>query len=326
MKFLITGEKKPENEYDLVIIGGGPAGCTAGLYAGRFRIKTLIIANDFGGLINDAEVVDNYPGIPDVKGSELGKKFLEHAKKYGIETYLDEVIDIKKENKFFKIITTKNEIKAKAIILATGEKHRKLGVPGEKELTGKGVSYCAICDAPLFKGKEVAIVGGGNASFTEAQILAKHAKKVYLIHRRNWFRADPIEVERVKKIENIEIKTPYVIKEIKGNDKVEYLVLKKTREGNGKVVETDETKKLKVDGLFIAVGLIPKSELAKKIGVKLNEKGYVIVDDYMKTNVEGVFAAGDLTDKASKFRQIVLAAAQGAIAAYSAFEFLKRLD
>lgn len=316
------GEVK--EKYDLVIVGAGPAGCSAAIYARRFEIETLIIAKELGGLIVDAEIVDNYPALPEISGSELGSKFLEHAKKYMVDILMGEVESIEKKNSNFLLKTVDGRlIEAKTIILATGEKHRKLNVPGEEDFLGRGVSYCGICDAPLFKNRIVAVVGGGNVAFSDAQLLAKHANKVILIHRRNWFRADPIEVKRVRENNKIEILTPYIVREIKGNVKVEKLLLEKTREIGGKVTPTGELREIEVDGIFVDIGLIPNSELAKKVGISVNDKGYIIVDDYMRTNVEGVFAAGDVTDKASKFRQVVLAAAQGAIAAISAYNYLR---
>jgi len=232
MSFSVPIQLAPESkegeikgEYDLVIIGAGPAGCSAGLYAGRFLLNTLIIYEKLGGMIADAWEVDNYPGFQKVSGTELSMKLFEHAKSYGIDALLGVVEKIRKAEDLFSISTKGREIKAKCVIIATGEKRRKLGVPGEDDLLGKGVSYCAICDAPLFKEKVVALVGGGNTAFVDAQILAKHAKKVILIHRRNWFRADPVDVEKVKKTANIEIKTPYIVKKITGRSKVEKLIL-----------------------------------------------------------------------------------------------------
>lgn len=319
---MILLSKQPKKEYELIIIGAGPAGCSASLYAKRFLIDTLIIAKRFGGLINDAEIIDNYLGIPEIKGEELAKKFVEHALKYNPDYLEDEVLKIEKIDERFKVITRNYKIFSKALIIATGETHRKLNVKGENEFLGKGVSYCALCDAPLFKNKIVCVVGGGNTAFTDAQLLAKYAKKVYLIHRRNWFRADPIEVKKVKENEKIEILTPFIIKEIIGEKRVEKILIERVDES---LNPTGETKEVEVDGIFIDVGLIPVSELVKEIGVEIDERGYIIVDDEMKTNVKGVFAAGDVTNKASNFRQAIIAAAQGAIAAFSAFKYLKNL-
>ena len=317
-------EEKIKEKYDLVIVGAGPAGCSAAIYARRFELETLIVAKELGGLIVDAEIVDNYPALPEIPGSQLGNKFLEHAKKYMTNILMGEVENIEKKDSSFLVKTVDGRtLEAKAVILATGEKHRKLNVPGEEELLGRGVSYCGICDAPLFKNRVVAVVGGGNVAFSDAQLLAKHAKKVILIHRRNWFRADPIEVKRVKENSKIEILTPYIVREIKGDMKVEKLLLEKTKEVGGEVIPTGELKEIEVDGIFVDIGLVPNSELAKKSGVAVDERGYIIVDDFMRTSVEGIFAAGDVTDKGSKFRQVVLAAAQGAIAAISVYNYLK---
>ena len=320
----LVEEEEIKEKYDLVIVGAGPAGCSAAIYARRFQLETLIVAKELGGLIVDAEIVDNYPGLPEIPGSELGNKFLEHAKKYMTNIIMEEVESIEKKESGFLVRTMDGKtVEARAIILATGEKHRKLNVPGEEEFLGRGVSYCGLCDAPLFKDRVVAVVGGGNVAFSDAQLLAKHAKKVILIHRRNWFRADPIEVKRVKENSKIEILTPYIVREIKGDMKVEKLLLEKTKEVGGEVIPTGELKEIEVDGIFVDIGLVPNSELAKKSGVAVDERGYIIVDDFMRTNVEGIFAAGDVTDKGSKFRQVVLAAAQGAIAAISVYNYLK---
>lgn len=317
-------EENIKEHYDLAIIGAGPAGCSAAIYARRFMLETVVIGKDLGGLIADAEIVDNYPGLPEISGKELGQRFVEHAKKYKADFVEKFVTEIKRLDDEFEItLENGKKIRASTIIFATGEAHNKLEVPGEEELAGKGVSYCAICDAPLFKNKVVAVVGGGNTAFMDSQLLAKHAKKVYLIHRRTSFKADPIEVERVKNIENIEFVIPYVVKEIIGKDKVEKLLLRKTEIRDGKILETDETKELEVDGVFVDIGLRPNSLLAQDIGVNVDQKGYIIVDDEMQTNIPGIFAAGDVTNKASKFRQVVLAAAQGAIAAFSAFKYIR---
>jgi len=327
MKFSFNlAQPKKKKEYDVVIIGAGPAGCTAAIYAKRYTLDALVISKDFGGLIADAEIVDNYPALPEIKGSDLSQRFVDHMKKYGVESVMANVEKIEKVDEKFRVFFNGDSVDARAVIIATGEKHRKLSVPGEEEFAGRGVSYCAICDAPLFKDKIVAVIGGGNTAVVDAQLLAKYASKVYLVHRRSSFRADPIEIENVKSNKKIEIVTPYVVKEIKGNNKVEKVLLKKVKEESGKIVETEEIKELNVNGVFVDVGLVPNTEIVKNLGVKLNNEGYIVVDDAMKTSVEGVFAAGDCTDKASQFRQVVLAAAQGAIAATSVYRYLKKQE
>ena len=327
MKFKVSlmplTTKKIKDVYDVIVIGGGPAGCTAALYLRRFLLDTLVISKEFGGLLNEAGLIDNYPTVPEIMGSSLGERFVKHAEKYGATFLMEEVVDVSRDGEYFNVKTYFRSVKARALIIATGEVHKKLDVPGEEEFSGRGVSYCAVCDAPLFKNKIVAVVGGGNTAFTDAQLLSKYADKVYLIHRRTWFRADPIEVSRVKSNPKIVLRTPFIVKEIRGREKVEELLLEKTREEKGKVIPVGDYETLKIDGVFVDIGLIPNSSIAKKLGVKLDEHGYIIVDDEMKTNVPGVFAAGDVTNIASKFRQIIIAAAQGAIASYSAYNYLR---
>jgi len=311
----LSTSSKLKESYDVVVVGGGPAGLTAGLYAGRSMLSTAVISKDFGGQVLDAHLVENYPGFPAIKGSELMERFKEHAKKFGAELVNAEVTAIRKEGDHFVIESTAGSTRAKVVIYATGSVHRKLGVPGEEELLGKGVSYCAICDAALFRGKVVAVVGGGNTAFMDAELLTEYASKVYLIHRRRGFRAEPIYVERLKKNPKVEFVVPYVVLRIEGKDKVEKLILKN--------VETGELKELPVDGVFIDIGMVPQTELLKPLGVKLDEKGYVVVNPDQSTNVEGLFAAGDVTTACNGVHQIITAAAQGAVAALSAYEYIK---
>ncbi len=303
-------KKKLDKDWEVIIIGGGPAGLTAALYLGRYKVKTLVITKEVGGLLNEASIIEDYPGIKRIKASELIKLFEEHAKEWGAEILIDQVMDIKKEGDKFIVKTTSEEFKAEAIILATGSERRKLKVPGENL---SGVSYCAECDAPLFKDKIVAVVGGGNTAFHDALVLVNYAKKVYLIHRRDKFRADPILVEEAKR-RGIEFILNKVVVEIKGEKKVEKIILKDTKTG--------EISELEVQGLFVAIGLEPNNELAKKLGVELDIDGRIKVDACMRTNVEGVFAAGDVTTGSCKFMQIITSAAEGAIAARSAYEYL----
>jgi len=213
----------------------------------------------------------------------------------------------------FKVLTNLGkEFIAKAVIIATGSQRRKLGVPGENL---KGVSYCAECDAPLFKDKIVGVVGGGNSAFHDAQVLAQHAKEVYIIHRRDEFRADPVEVEEAKKNPKIKFILNKVVKEIKGTEKVEEVVLQDTKTG--------EISSMKLDGLFVAIGLVPLSEIVKGLNVNMDESGHIVVDQCGKTNVVGLLAAGDVTTQICNLRQVVTSAAQGAVAAYSAFLYIK---
>ncbi len=306
-------ELKPE--YDVVIIGGGPAGLSAAIYAARSMLRTAVIAKEFGGQVLDAHLVENYPGFIKASGEELTKAFKEHAEHFGAELIQATVKDLKKDGDYFVVETDQGQTRAPTIIYATGSTHRKLGVPGEEEFLGKGVSYCAICDAALFKDKVVAVVGGGNTAFMDADLLTQHASKVYLIHRRNEFRAEPLWVERLKKNPKVEFITPYVVERIEGTSKMEKLIIKNR--------ETGETKELPADGVFIDIGMIPQTELAKRVGVELNERGYIIVKEDQSTNVPGFFAAGDVTTGMNNVHQIITAAAKGTIAALSAYDYLK---
>lgn len=306
-------EKILDREYDVIVIGGGIAGITAGIYLGRYRLKTLIITKEIGGLLNEISVIDDYPGFKKISGPELAKLLREHVESVGVSILEDDAKRIYKLNKGFSIHTEFNgEFKAKAIIVATGSRRNKLNVPGENL---SGVSYCAECDAPLFKDKIVAVVGGGNSAFHDALVLSNVAKKVYIIHRRNEFRADPLYVEEAKKTKNIEFVLNKTVLEIKGTKKVEKIVIKDN--------STGEISELEVDGVFVAIGLTPSSEILKDLGVNMTEGGNIIVDECGRTNIEGILAAGDVTQQLCNLRQLVTAAAQGAVAAMSAFKYIK---
>ncbi len=318
MEFNITGlsekagEKVESKEYDLVIVGGGPAGFTAGIYAARYKLKTLIVAESFGGYVAEASEIENYPGFIKINGSELAEKFKAHAEAFGVVTKQASVVEIKKENSIFLVRDSDNNVyKAKAVILALGTKRRKLNIPGEDEFLGKGVSYCATCDAPFFKGKIVGVVGGSDAAAKAALLLANYASKVYIIYRRDKLRAEPMTTEAVEKNEKIEIVYNANVVKLLGSKKLEKVVL-------------DNGNELSMDGLFIEIGGIPSSSLASELGVKTDEKGYIIVNADQSTNVEGVFAAGDITTNSNKLQQIITAAAEGAIAAESAYEFIRK--
>ena len=298
-----------EKEYDLVIIGGGCAGYPAAIYASRFNLKTLVIAKEMGGLITTTHLVENYPGFISLSGPELASKLEEHVKANNVEILNDIVNSVEKlKNGKFVIKTDINEyeIESKAIVLATGTKHRHLDAPGEKEFSSKGVSYCATCDGNFFRNKEVVIVGGSDSAAKEAMVLSQVCSKVTMLVRSK-LKAEPINIERIKKIENVEILEGVQIKEIKGDKKVNSVLL-------------DNGDEMQVSGVFIAVGMLPQNEIAKSLGVELNKKGEVIIDKLSTTNVKGVFAAGDLTD--APWKQGIVAAAEGSIAGYSAFEYI----
>ncbi len=308
-------KKKLDKNYDVIIVGGGPAGLTAAVYCSRALLKTAVISKSFGGQILNAPKIENYPGFVSISGEELAERFVRHAEHFGAELIEAQVYSIKRQDDLFVIKTSAGETRAKAVIYAAGSTHRRLDVPGEAELAGKGVSYCAVCDAAFFKDRIVAVVGGGNTAFTDAEVLLQHARKVYLIHRRKQFRAEPLLVERVKRSKNIELLVPYVVVRIEGKQKVERVVIRN--------VETGEEKSLDVDGVFVSVGMVPNTYLLEPLGVHLDEKGYVITNPDMSTNVPGLFAAGDVARGCGDVHQIVTAAAKGAIAALSAYRYIK---
>jgi thioredoxin reductase (NADPH) len=299
-------------EYELAIIGGSAAGFTAGIYAVRSGIKTVVIEKGIGGgLANVSPKIENFPGFESISGMDLMEKMKKHASKYADIHFNEEVKKIEKSNDIFKISTDKKTYDVKAIILCTGTEYRKLNAPGEKELTGKGVSYCATCDGFFFKDKKVAVIGGGNTALIESIYLKQiGCKEVYVIHRRDRLRAeDAYKNEAVEKGVKIIYNTH--VEAIKGNQKVDFLELKN--------VDSGEKSKLYVDGVFISIGEVPINTFAKELGVKLDERGYVIVDRQQRTNVKGVYAAGDIT---GGLRQVVTACAEGAIAALSSTEVL----
>ncbi len=303
--------------YDVIIIGGGPAGLTASIYTSRAKLKTLILEKMIpGGQVTTTHLVENYPGFPEpINGFLLMSHFQKQAQNFGAEIVISkEVTSIEKEDKIFKIKTPDNEYKAKAVLIATGAKYKTLGIPGEEKFKGRGVSYCATCDGAFFKDKEVAVIGGGNSALEEALFLTKFVKKVYLIHRRFQFRADKILQDRVKENEKIEPILNYVPVSVNGKDEVESITIEER--------DTKERKKIKVDGVFFFIGLSPNSEFLKDF-VKKDENGYIIVNENLETNVEGCFAAGDVIKK--KVRQIATAVGDGATAGVNIREYLENL-
>jgi thioredoxin reductase (NADPH) len=297
--------------YDIIIIGGGPAGLTAGLYTSRRTLKTLILSKDLGGQASLSHDIENYPGVDLIDGLSLMKKFGEQAQKFGAQIKYGAVEEIKKQKDNFLIKTNKDKFQAKTIILAFGLTPRDLDIPGEKKFKGRGVSYCATCDGPLYKNKIVAVVGGGNSALDAAEYLAKLTKKVYLIHRRNQFRGEELVVKELKKNKKVEMVLSSEILEIKGNQFVEAIIIKNN--GGKKKIE------LKVDGVFVEIGYIAKTDLVKGL-VKLNAKGEIITDKDSNTSQPGVFACGDVTDCA--YKQVVISAGDGAKAALQAYKFI----
>lgn len=300
-----------QNLYDIIIIGGGPAGLTAGLYSARRTLKTLILSKDLGGQAGISNDIENYPGVDLTDGFSLMQKFAQQAKKFGAEIKYGEVKKIKKEKNTFLVKTANEEFTGRALILAFGLLPKDLNIPGEKELKGRGISYCATCDGPLYKNKIVAVIGGGNSALDAAEYLAKLAAKIYLIHRHNQFRGEEIIVERLKKNPKLEMVLSSEIKEIKGNQFVESIIVK----NNG----STKIKELKVDGVFIEIGYTAKTEIVKNL-VQLNKAGEIITDKDTNTSQAGVFACGDVTD--SSYKQIVISAGEGAKAALQAYKYL----
>ena len=299
--------------YDVIIIGSGPAGLSAAIYAQRAKLATLVIekAPMSGGQILNTYEVDNYPGIPGVGGFDLGSKFRAHADALGCSFVTAEVREIQEEEGKKKIVTEKETYETKTLILATGATHRKLGVPGEEELMGMGVSYCATCDGAFFKGKTTAVIGGGDVALEDALFLARLCEKVYLVHRRDEFRGAKVLQERVFGTENIEVVWDSVVKEIQGEDMVEKISIYNKKK--------EEKSELEVQGVFIAVGIQPNTEIYRNL-VKMDEGGYIIAGEDGVTQTKGVFAAGDLRTK--QLRQVITAASDGANAVTSVEKYL----
>ncbi len=305
-----------ENLYDVIIVGGGPAGLTAGLYAKRSLLKTLLIEKGpLGGQVLLTDWIENYPGFPEgISGYDLIDLMLKQVQKLNLEIYQEEVREIRDGGKIKEVVTESIIFKTKAVILALGAEHKKLEVPGEKEFYGKGVSYCAICDGPFYKEEEVAVIGGGNTALQEALYLTKFAKKVYLIHRRNTFRATPFLQERVKNHPKIELILNSIVQEIYGKEKVEGLLIKN--------LSTEKQQKLPVTGIFIFIGFSAKTDWLKGL-IDSDGQGFIITNKEMETSRPGIFACGDCVSK--RFRQIINACGEGAVAALNAEEYIKSL-
>jgi thioredoxin reductase (NADPH) len=306
---------KTKKEYDVIIIGGGPAGLSAGIYTSRARLNGLLIERGVvGGQITDAELVENYPGFAQgISGAELGQLMQQQAAKYGLNIITAEVTGIELKTKKKVVKTTKGDFNAKAVIIASGSERGKLDIPGEEELTGKGVSYCATCDAPFFKQKPVAVVGGGNAAISEALHLAKFASKVIIIHRRDRLRATRIMEEKARAEPKIEFLWDTVVEKIDGKDTVKRLKLRQ--------VKTGKKSTLDVGGVFIAAGFKPNTDYLKGF-LPLDKAGYIITNDRMETKVPGIFAAGDLRQHSPQ--QAITAAGDGATAAVFVEKFLSQ--
>lgn len=305
--------------YDVIIIGAGSAGSSAAIYATRYNLKTLMLGGPMpGGLITEATEVENYPGYSSISGMELSDKFIKQAEALGAEYRVEVVESIKKIEGMFVIKTFNSEYQSKSVILAMGTKHKKLGIEGEYEFSGKGVSYCSTCDGPFFRNMTVAVIGAGNSAVEGAQEIAAFAEQVYLIYRStDKLAAAPVYVEHMRKNQKIkEISGTNVLK-ILGDTKVSRIILDKPY---------NESVELNVNGVFIQIGYEPQNQLARELGVELTQSGYVIVDQGHGTSVTGVFCAGDLSTASNMLHQQITSAAEGAIAAQSAYRFINNVE
>ncbi|UOD34816.1 thioredoxin-disulfide reductase [Deferribacteraceae bacterium V6Fe1] len=300
--------------YDIVIVGGGPAGLTAGIYAARDNLDTLIIEKNFpGGQVGITEMVENYPGFPDgILGGDLSEKFFQHARKFGVQVKNGICSKIETDGKYKIVSFNDMKIKAKAVIMASGAKPLHLDVPGENKFLGRGISFCATCDGAFYKDKVVAVIGGGDSAVEEGHYLTKFAKKVYVVHRRDKLRAAKILQDRAFANPKMEFVYNCVVKEVKGEQKIEAITLYNKAE--------DKEFDLVVDGVFVFIGWTADTELLKGI-VEMDDSGFIKTDEHMATNVPGIFSAGD--NRLKELRQIVTAVADGAIAAKSAEKYIE---
>jgi len=300
--------------YDVIIIGGGPAGLAAAIYASREKLKTLVLEKVLlGGTPVNTDFIENYPGFPEgMHGKELVDKFKLQAQRFGAQSLeFKEVTYIEQDDGTFRVRTDSDDYIGRAVIIATGSVPKKLNIPGEREFAGKGVSYCATCDGPLFKGKNVAVIGGGNAAVEEGLYLTRFASKVTLIHRRYQLRAAKILQERLKKDEKIELMLNYIPVSINGDDRIASLTIRNK--------DTNAEKEINVSGVFMYVGVEPNSQFVKEL-VRCDEKGYIVADEKMQTSVPGIFAAGDVCS--GTIHQVACACSDGVVAALSVRSYL----
>lgn len=307
---------------DLFVLGSGVVGLSAAIYSGRLDLKTVVVGKLTGGTITKTHIVENYPGIKSVSGMGLADKIMEHAKEYGAEIFSGEVTDVSwnKGKGCFVVKTKKRHYHARALLFATGSEWRKLDVPGAKEYENKGVHYCALCDGPLYKNKVVAINGGGDSAAKEALLMAKYAKKVYVL-ARSTLKPEPINKDLISKEKKISVIEGVEIKEVRGSRFVEEVVLSPWDDSGEPGKKVGGSDVLKLDGVFVDIGHVPNSGLAKKIGVKVNKGGEIIIDKESQTNVKGVWAAGDVAD--AKFKQAITGVGEAVKAVYGIYEYLK---
>jgi thioredoxin reductase (NADPH) len=309
-----------ENEiFDVAIVGAGCAGLAAAMYCGRFELKTICFDPMPGGTISLTHIVENYPPIKSISGLELAEKFLEHAKAYNINLNYEKVKKIEKKDNLFLISAETSVYKALSIIFATGSEWKKLNAPGEEKFLNKGVHFCASCDGPLYKGKKIAVVGSGDSAAKESLLLAEYGEIVYILVRGDRLKGEPINNKKVFENKKIKVFTNIEVKEFLGEKKLEKIKLSRSISIN----QNQPTDLLDIDAVFVFIGHIPQSQIAKDLGVNLNQKGEIITNKLCQTNINGFFAAGDCTD--IEFKQAVVSAAQGVLAAYSAKEYIQKI-
>jgi thioredoxin reductase (NADPH) len=301
----------PEKIYDLIVLGGGPTAIGCAIYAARFAMDVLVIGKVFGGLIATTHLVENYPGISSTSGQGLMEMFKEHMNSLQIPYISDEIRSIEQASDHFVLHSFFQKFKAKSVVIATGSERKKLGIPGEDNFAGRGVSYCATCDGPFYKDKTVCVIGGSDSAAKEALFLSQNVEKVFIIYRGEEIRAEPINKKRVEENQKIEIIYKTNIVEIKGENTVKSVIF-------------DNGTEFEIDGVFIDVGSNPNSDLAKHIGVKTNERNEIIISRKSETNIPGVFAAGDVAD--APFKQAITGVAEGVVAAFSAFDYIKGMN
>jgi len=304
--------------YDVIIIGAGAAGLTAAIYTGRRELNTLILTKDIGGQAATTDEIENWPGEISILGPELMKNFKEQAEKWGAKIEFAEIKEIKKEKDYFILKADGKEYKALTVILGFGLEHRKLGVPGEKEFTGKGISYCATCDGPLFRNKIIGVVGGGNSALDATEYLAKLAEKVYMFIRKDTFspNAETVLVETIQDLERqgkVEVMWNTEVKEVKGEKLMNSVELLNNK--------TNKTQDLELKGLFIEIGMVPQTKVIEGL-IDLDERGQIVINQGCNTNVPGIFAAGDVT--ISPYKQLVTSAGEGCKAALSAYSYIQK--
>lgn len=301
-----------QKTYDIAIIGAGIVGLAGAIYAARMNLKVIVFGDERGGTLAKTHVVENYPGFISLTGIELTERILEHVKSYDVEIVMKSVEKIDGKDGCFKIFTKDKEFLSKTLLFATGSKYKELGIQGEQEFKNKGVHYCAVCDGPLYKGKEIVVVGGGDSAVKEALFLSELGKKVY-IFARSTLKPEPINMERMKRNKKIKAYEGIQLKEIKGDKFVKEIILDKPVNGSNK---------LKVDAIFVEIGHLPLSQLAIKFGVKVNEKREIIISREARTNIKGIYAAGDVGDL--KFKQAITGVGEAVTAIYSIYDDLKK--